>query len=118
MNTEIRLVTEKELQIVHKLMLEAFEEYRFLDVPSSALNESLESLLNAIRIGSEQALLCLVDGEPLGSSRFTIKGDSLYFSRLSVTPNARGKGIAKAMLMWLEKYAYENGQIKPILMVF
>ena len=27
-------------------MLEAFEEYRFLDVPSSTLNESLGTLLN------------------------------------------------------------------------
>lgn len=109
MNLEIRLANEKETPIVHKLMLDAFEEYRFLEVPSSALNESLDTLLNALKNGSEKALLCFVDGEPLGSSRFTIKGDSLYFSRLSVTPHARGKGIAKAILLWLENYANENG---------
>ncbi|MEH7306639.1 GNAT family N-acetyltransferase [Neobacillus drentensis] len=37
-----------------------------------------------------------------------MKEDTLYFSRVSVTPAARGKGIAKAMLSWLEKYAYDN----------
>ncbi len=112
MNLDIRLANEKETPIVHKLMLEAFEEYRFLEVPSSALNESLDTLLNALKNGSEKALLCFVDGEPLGSLRFTIKDDSLYFSRLSVTPHARGKGIAKAILLWLEKYANENGKMK------
>lgn len=112
MNLEIRLANEKETTIVHRLMLEAFEEYRFLEVPSSALNESLDTLLNALKNGSEKVLLCFVDGEPLGSSRFKIKGDSLYFSRLSVTPHARGKGIAKAILLWLEKYASENGKMK------
>lgn len=112
MNLEIRLANEEETPIVHKLMLEAFEEYRFLEVPSSALNESLNTLLNALKNGSEKFLLCFVDGEPLGSSRFTIKCDSIYFSRLSVTPHARGMGIAKAILLWLEKYANENGKMK------
>ncbi|WP_373890013.1 GNAT family N-acetyltransferase [Neobacillus cucumis] len=54
----------------------------------------------------------MVNGEPIGSSRFTIKGDSLYFSRLTVTPYARGKGIAKSMLRWLENYANENKKVK------
>lgn len=112
MKLEIRLANEEETPMVHKLMLEAFEEYRFLEAPSSALNESLDTLQNALENGSEKALLCFVDGEPLGSTRFTIKGDSLYFSRLSVPPQARGKGIAKAILGWLEKYANENGKIK------
>lgn len=109
---EIRLAHDKDVPIIHKLMLEAFEEYRFLDVPSSALNESLETLQNALKSGSEQALLCLVNGVPLGSTRITMKEDSVYFSRVSVTPKARGKGIAKAMLMWLEKYANENCKVK------
>lgn len=41
MNWEIRLANAEEYQIVHKIMLEAFEEYRFLEVPSSALNEHI-----------------------------------------------------------------------------
>lgn len=40
MNTKLWLTTEEKIPIVHRIMLEAFEEYRFLDVPSSALNES------------------------------------------------------------------------------
>ncbi|MFT3654950.1 hypothetical protein DALLNEIH_01370 [Bacillus sp. B01(2024)] len=112
MNLEIRLASAEEYQIVHKIMLEAFEEYRFLEVPSSALNEPLDNLLNAMKQGLEKALLCFVDGEPVASSRITLKDTSIYFSRLSVTSHARGKGIAKAMLLWIENYAIENNRKK------
>lgn len=112
MNLQIWIANEEDIPNVHKLMLEAFEEYRYLDVPSSALNEPLETLQTAFKSGLEQAILCSVDGIPLGSLRFTIKEDSLYFSRVSVAPKARGKGIAKEMLLWLEKYAYDNSKMK------
>ncbi|MGX6445895.1 N-acetyltransferase family protein [Neobacillus sp. K501] len=105
---DIKVAEEADLPIVYKLMLEAFEEYRFLDVPTSAINESLEALQSAVKSNSEKALLCLINGDPLGSCRFTMKEDSLYFSRVSVVPEARGKGIATAMLLWLEKYACDN----------
>lgn len=105
---EIKIAEETDVPVVYKLMLEAFEEYRTLDVPSSALNESVEALQIAVKNNFEKALLCSINGVPLGSCRFTMEEDALYFSRVSVTPIARGKGIAKAMLLWLEKYAYNN----------
>ncbi|MEH7613259.1 GNAT family N-acetyltransferase [Gottfriedia acidiceleris] len=112
MNTEIWLANEKDIPIVHKIMLDAFEEYQTLDVPSSALNEPLETLKCTLESDLEHAILCSVDGVPLGSLRFTIKKDSIYFSRVSVKPKARGKGIAKEMLLWLENYGNENSKIK------
>jgi ribosomal protein S18 acetylase RimI-like enzyme len=105
---EVKLGEEEEVGIVHKLMLEAFEEYRFLEVPSSAVNESLQEILHKFRNGSEKVALAFVDGVPLGSIRFKVKEDSLYFMRVSVPPQARGKGLAKAMLFWLEKFAKEH----------
>jgi ribosomal protein S18 acetylase RimI-like enzyme len=42
--------------------------------------------------------------------RFKTDKSSLYFFRLSVCPEARGKGIAKSMLSWLENYAKEYGK--------
>lgn len=109
---QIRLVTEKEAPIVHQLMLEAFEDYRFMDVPSSALTEPIDKLVQALKNGTEQAIIYRLDNVPLGSSRLQLKDDSLYFSRLSVTPSARGKGIAQAMLAWMEEYALLNGKQK------
>jgi len=41
--------------------------------------------------------------------RFKTDGNSLYLFRLSVSPEARRRGIAKSMLWWLENYAKEHG---------
>ncbi|MBB5323093.1 GNAT superfamily N-acetyltransferase [Anoxybacillus tepidamans] len=107
MNVSIRLAREEEAFIVHQVMIAAFEEYRQMDVPSSALNETVDSIRQKLRSGTEQALLCFNSNQPIGTVRFTINGASLYFFRLSVCPKARGKGVAKAMLHWLEDYAKE-----------
>lgn len=111
-NQQISLVTADEAPIVHQLMLEAFEDYRFIEVPSSALTEPVDKLVQALKDGRVQAIIYWLDDVPLGSARLQLKEESLYFSRLSVTPSARGKGIAKAMLAWMEEYALLNGKQK------
>lgn len=105
----IKLGNEAEIVIAHKLMKEAFEEYRYLEVPSSAINEPLDTLRDSLRIGLEKFILCYIDGNPLGSLRFNTKDQTLCFSRVSVPPYARGRGIAKLMLSWLEDYAKKEG---------
>ncbi|MEH7494978.1 GNAT family N-acetyltransferase [Neobacillus niacini] len=108
----IKLGNEAEIVIAHKLMKEAFEEYRFLEVPSSAIYEPVESFRDSFRNGSEKFIICYIDGCPLGSLRFKTIGRSLYFSRVSVPPYARGRGIAKSMLSWLDVYAKKEGFYK------
>lgn len=108
----IRLVGAEDAHLVHKCMLSAFEEYRNAEVPSSALNETVSSIEESLRNGAEKALVYLNDEIPLGSVRFKIDENTLYFSRLSVCPEARGRGIAKSMLLYLENYAKEQGKSK------
>jgi GNAT superfamily N-acetyltransferase len=106
----IRLANAEDAHLIHQIMVLAFEEYRELDVPSSALNETVSSIEESLKNGSEKALLCFRDGIPVGSVRFKTDKNSLYFFRLSVCPEARGKGIAKSILAWLENYAKEYGK--------
>ncbi|NLC76641.1 MAG: GNAT family N-acetyltransferase [Clostridia bacterium] len=105
----IRLAAIGDANLIHKIMLSAYEEYRCADVPSSALNETVSSIEEALRKGSEKALLYFADGIPVGCVRFRTDKSSLYFFRLSVIPEARNRGIAKFMLAWLEDYAKEHG---------
>lgn len=106
----IRLANVEDAHQVHRIMIAAFEEYRDLDVPSSALNETVNSIEEKLKNGAESALLYIQDGDPLGTVRFKMEENSLYFFRLSVCPKARGQGIAKAMLSWLENHAKEYGK--------
>jgi ribosomal protein S18 acetylase RimI-like enzyme len=100
---------EKEISGVHQTMLEAFKEYDRYDIPSSAMNESVASIQQAIQKGEEKAILCCMDEKPLGSVRFMLDHDSIYFKRLSVSPKARGMGMARAMIQWLEQHAKGKG---------
>ena len=113
MGVEMKLAKEeKDILSIHQIMHDAFREYSGHGVPSSAMNETVQAIGEAIQNGTEYALLCLLDGNPSGSARFIMESDSLYFKRLSVIPMARGKGLAKAMIHWLENYAKEQGKEK------
>lgn len=102
------MIRVADASLVHEIMLSAFEEYRHLEVPSSALDERASSIEESLRNGNEDALLFYQDRVPVGSCRFKFDGNSLYFSRLSVRPESRGKGIAKAILRWLQDYALDH----------
>ncbi len=113
MVVEMKLAEEeKDILSVHQIMHDAFRDYSGHEIPSSAMNETAAAIQTAIQNGTEYALLCLLDGKPAGSARFIMEGDSLYFKRLSVIPAARGKGLAKTMIHWLEQYAKEQGKEK------
>ncbi len=107
----IRLAKVEEAPLVYKIMLQAFEEYRRLEVPSSALNETIHVIDEALRNGDEQALIYELDGVPVGVCRFKLEDSHLYFFRLSVIPEARGKGVSKDILKWLEAYALDHYRV-------
>ncbi|MGG2091570.1 GNAT family N-acetyltransferase [Bacillus sp. S13(2024)] len=106
----IRLAEVEDAHLVHDVMMSAFEEYRHIDIPSSALSETVNSIQKSLSDNKEQALLYIQNNIPIGSARFKLSENSLYFSRLSVCPEKRGKGVAKYMLSWLETYARQHGK--------
>ncbi|MCP8968444.1 GNAT family N-acetyltransferase [Ectobacillus ponti] len=106
----IVVATAEDAYSVHEVMMAAFEEYRHIDVPSSALEETIESIRHALSSGKEGAVLYMQDNTSVASARFQLREEHLYFSRLSVRPEAHGKGVAKAILLWLEKHAREHGK--------
>ncbi|RBW67560.1 GNAT family N-acetyltransferase [Bacillus taeanensis] len=106
----IRLAGIEDEHLVHAVMMSAFEEYRHIDIPSSALSETASFVQELLTNNHEKALLYMNNDVPIGSARFKLNKHSIYFSRLSVCPEERGKGIAKSMLSWLEAYAQEYGK--------
>ncbi|UFT99221.1 GNAT family N-acetyltransferase [Radiobacillus kanasensis] len=100
---------EADIELAHHIMIEAFKEYQNLPVPSSAIYESLDSWKDSFNVEIEKYIVCFSEGKAVGSARFVLKKNQLYFFRVSVLPEARGKGIAKAMLNWLETFALDQG---------
>lgn len=74
-------------------MISAFEEYRHIDIPSSALSETINFIQESLSNNKEQALLYMQHETPIGSARFKVNEKYLYFSRFSVCPEEQGKGF-------------------------
>lgn len=100
----IKHATTSDAAVIHGLMIKAFMEYRNEDPPSSALDETLQSVSSALGKG-EKALIAFEENKPVGMVRFQLKNEGLYFYRLSVIPEKQGQGIAKEILKSLEDYA-------------
>lgn len=103
----ISTATITDAPVIHSLMISAFTKYKNDTPPSSALDETIESIEAALEAG-EQALICHDEGKPAGMVRFTIEGEMLYFFRLSVLPEKQGRGIAKKLLDQLEQVATQR----------
>ncbi|MEH7360153.1 GNAT family N-acetyltransferase [Priestia megaterium] len=103
------LAQPEEAATVHDLMLQAFSVYRDSVPPSSALDETTESIMQSLKHGKE-AVILYVENKPVAMARFTLEETSLYFYRLSVIPAFQGKGLAKRLIQWLETYAKECGK--------
>jgi len=85
-------------------------EYEHATPPSSALNETLESIEQAMKNG-EQAFIGYINEQPVAMVRFTLSTKGIYFFRLSVIPEKQGRGLAKALIEELEQFACTKGKM-------
>ncbi|WP_099304046.1 GNAT family N-acetyltransferase [Bacillus sp. Marseille-P3800] len=100
--------TSVDTTTIHSMMMAAFDEYKDASPPSSALNETIHSIREAMKQG-ERSLLAFDGDTPVGMVRFFLSEATLYFFRLSVLPSRRGQGIAKALIKELEAIATREG---------
>jgi len=103
------LAQPEDAATVHDLMLQAFSVYRDSVPPSSALDETIESIMQSLK-HEKEAVILYVENKPVAMARFKLEETSLYFYRLSVIPAFQGKGMAKQLIQWLEIYAKECGK--------
>jgi ribosomal protein S18 acetylase RimI-like enzyme len=90
-------------------MQAAFEELRsVLQPPSSSHAESVADVERAMAQGG--AVLAWDDDQAVGSARFARHPEHMYVGRVSVLPTHRRRGIATAMMRFLEELARREGR--------
>jgi len=104
----LREATAADAPTLVALMHQAFEEYRDrLDPPSGVHDESIESVLEKLKKG--KALIATFHGASVGCV-FTREEDGhVYFSRLSVLPEYRQRGIGRQLIDRVERDARQAG---------
>jgi ribosomal protein S18 acetylase RimI-like enzyme len=74
-----------------------------LSVASGANAESLDEVVTAMSEGG--AVLAFDDARAIGSARFSFETNALYVGRVAVLPTHRRRGVASAMMRFLEDVA-------------
>lgn len=104
-NIHIELATDEKLLDVHRIMREAFEEYRDKLIPGSgALREEVEDIRKKIA-NHGGAILVSHEEVQVGSAQYVFKDTYMYIGRVSVIKQARGQGLGKAIMRYLEELA-------------
>lgn len=91
------------VEIVHA----AFGSRPPLDPPSTALEETVGSVSDALHAGG--GLLASLDGRPVGALIFEPEGESLLLRRVSVRPEAQRRGVAQALSDTADAVARRRG---------
>jgi N-acetyltransferase len=109
-NGEIRIrpAADNEAHEVHRIMREAFAEYRDrLTPPTGALTETVEDVQKAMAAGG--ALLAYIDDVAAGTARYQIAKSYLHAQRIGVLTEYRRRGVSAALMNALEHLARQAG---------
>jgi ribosomal protein S18 acetylase RimI-like enzyme len=105
---ELREATEADAATVAALIRGAFEEFRGqLDPPSGAHHETEEKVRK--KMASVRAVLAFADGAAAGCVLYERGEGHVYLSRLSVLPAYRRRGLARALIGYVEERARALG---------
>ncbi|WP_284640507.1 GNAT family N-acetyltransferase [Paenibacillus silviterrae] len=97
-----------DMELVHRIMRQAFEEYAGKLTPESgALKETVDDII-AKTSNRGGAILAYQDPDAVGSAQFYYQDTYMYIGRVSVIPECRGMGIGGKMLKYLENKAIER----------
>ncbi|MCA9904573.1 MAG: GNAT family N-acetyltransferase [Anaerolineae bacterium] len=108
MDIEITEATAVEAALVHHVMQAAFAQYSQDCFPAfAAHHESVDDVAAAMRQGG--AALAWLWGEAVGSARYRLQSEHFIIERVSVLPEYQGRGIAGAMMSYLETVAASYG---------
>lgn len=105
----LRAATAEDAIILAATIAAAFAQYRGRLVPESgAFRETPEAIARELAQGAS-AIIAEQNGEVVGCVMLKPMEGDLYFGRLSVSPTARGRGIARRLVEAVEGEARRQG---------
>jgi ribosomal protein S18 acetylase RimI-like enzyme len=105
-----RDATDDDIPAIANVIALAFEEHRGkLEPPSSSLDKTPESVSQELQ--TSNAIVALNDDNIIGCVFYSFKDDFVYLAHLAVLPEYRGLGVARALMLEIEKKALEHNFI-------
>jgi ribosomal protein S18 acetylase RimI-like enzyme len=109
MAVTVRVATVEEASLVRDIMIAAYAEHQgALPVDSGAHGETVDDVLTDMRQGG--AVLAMDGDLSVGSARYLPEDGYLYVGRVAVLPSHRRRGVASAMMRFMEEVALRVGR--------
>lgn len=105
MHIETNIKAAEAIDVIHQ----AFKRYETDPQPSSALNETEQTIQNELKQGIK-LFGAYDEDELIGIVKCLLKNEYIYFSRLSVLPKNQGKGVATRLINYLEDYSMQHNR--------
>ncbi len=104
----LRETTPADASAISRIIQAAFAEYEGqLDPPSGAHKETPEQIER--KLTSACGVLAFSDAQAIACVVYEILGEYIYFGRLAVLPEHRGRGVAGTLVTYIEERACEQG---------
>jgi predicted N-acetyltransferase YhbS len=104
----VRQARAEEAGAIVSLLHRAFAQYDDVLVPrSGAMDETAATV--AARLRDESCLVALAGATLVGCVFYKPLGDTLYFGRLAVLPERRGRALARCLVAEVERVAAAAG---------
>ena len=105
---QLRLARQDEAAAILAVVHRAFAQYDRTLVPQSgAARETVETV--TARLARENCVMALREERLVGCLFYEHLGDHLYFGRLAVLPEERGRGVARRLVGEVEAVALAAG---------
>jgi len=110
----LRIATPADAAVIADLIRRAFAaQPRPTDPPSSALKETAATI--TAHLGRGGGAVLERDGRVAGAVLWEVEDGALYISRVSVDPDYRRQGIARALVDEAEREAQRRGLLRMTL---
>src|SRR5579872_5870545 len=101
---EIREATLEDAETVARILRASFAEYESLYTPDAYVATTAVEIVRA-RLAEGATWLALSDGVAVGTISATATPKGLHSRGMAVVPEARGRGVADALMETVEDFA-------------
>jgi mycothiol synthase len=105
----IALASSEHADAMAAILLDAFREFEPLYTPGGFRATTLTAAEIAARLPEGPAWIATIDGKPVGTVAAVRQGEEVYVRSMAVIPDARGGGVASALLDAVTRFALASG---------
>lgn len=107
----VRRAVRTDAPVIADVLREAFREYQQFYSPEAYVGTIPGAARILDRLAEGPTWIAVADGQVVGTASAVHKGEHLSLRSVAVRPSARGKGVARKLLVVAESYAVEQACI-------